>query len=66
MTLINPDGTNAAAYDVTATSQDVVPYLPPGSSLVKMPATSAEYYRAIVEAFARGTAQTLDAAHSGS
>ena len=29
-TLINPDGTNAAAYDVTATSQDVATYLPAG------------------------------------
>ena len=61
VTLINPDGTNAAVYDVTATSADVVTYLPPGSTLVTVQPTSAEYYRAIVQAFARGTAQTLSA-----
>ncbi len=61
VTLINPDGTNAAAYDVTATSQDIAPYLPPGTTLASVPPTSAEYYRAIVQAFARGTATTLSA-----
>ena len=61
MTLINPDGTDAAAYDVTATSQDVVSYLPPGTSLVSVRPTSTEYYNAIVQAFARGTAETLSA-----
>lgn len=61
VTLINPDGTDAAAYDVTATSQDLVSYLPPGTNLVSVPPTSAEYYNAIVQAFARGTAQTLSA-----
>ncbi len=64
--LINPDGTNAASYDVTATSQDVAHYLPPGSKLVSVSPTSAEYYRAIVQAFAAGTKTTLDAAHAGS
>ena len=61
VTLINPDGTDAAAYDVTATSQDVVSYLPPGTSLVSVRPTSTEYYNAIVQAFARGTAETLSA-----
>ncbi len=61
VTLINPDGTNAAVYNVTATSQDVVNYLPPGSNIVSIKPTSAEYYQAIVQAFARGTAQTLSA-----
>lgn len=64
VTLINPDGTNAAAYDVSATSQDIAPYLPPGSTLASIPPTSAEYYRAIVLAFAKGTATTLDASHA--
>jgi hypothetical protein len=60
VTLINPDGTSEATYDVTATSQDVATYLPPGSTLVSIPPTSADYYRAIVQAFAVGTATTLD------
>jgi hypothetical protein len=61
VTLINPDGTNAAVYNVTASSADVVTYLPAGSNLVTVQPTSAEYYQAIVRAFARGTAQTLSA-----
>ena len=61
VTLVNPDGTNAAVYNVTATSADVVTYLPQGSDIVAIQPTSAEYYRAIVQAFARGTAQTLTA-----
>jgi hypothetical protein len=61
VTLINPDGTNAAVYNVTATSADVVTYLPAGSNIVSIRPTSAEYYQAIVRAFARGTAQTLSA-----
>jgi hypothetical protein len=64
--LINVDGTNAASYDVTATAQDVATYLPPGSSLVTISPTSAEYYRAVVQAFAAGTRTTLDAAAAGS
>ena len=44
---------------MTATSADVVTYLPQGSNIVSIQPTSAEYYRAIVQAFARGTAQTL-------
>ena len=64
--LINVDGTNAASYDVTATAQDVATYLPPGSDIVKLSPTSAEYYRAVVQAFAAGTRTTLDAAAAGS
>lgn len=63
VTLTNPDTTTAAAYDVTASAQDVATYLPPGSTLVSVKPTSAEYYRAVVQAFAKGTAQTLDANH---
>lgn len=59
VTLVNPDGTNAAVYNVTASSADVATYLPPGSTLVSVKPTSAEYYQAIVQAFARGTATTL-------
>ena len=59
VTLENPNGTTAAAYDVTATSNDVRSYLPPGTTRVSP--TSTEYYQAIVRAFARGTATTLNA-----
>ena len=49
---------------MTATSADVVTYLPPGTNIVTVQPTSAEYYQAIVQAFARGTAQTLSATPS--
>jgi hypothetical protein len=64
VTLVNPDETNAAVYNVTATSADVVTYLPAGSDIVSVRPTSAEYYQAIVRAFARGTAETLSATPS--
>jgi hypothetical protein len=51
-----------AAYDVTASSQDVVNYLPPGSNVMSISPTSREYYDAILQAFARGTAQVLSGA----
>lgn len=54
--LISPAGTTDAAYDVTATAQDVADFLPQG---VTVPPTSADYYAAIVQAFARGVAVTL-------
>jgi hypothetical protein len=60
--LENPDGTLVAAYNVTASSQDVASYLPPGSNVVTISPTSSEYYHAIVQAFARGTAQVLSGA----
>lgn len=60
--LISPAETVEAAYDVTASAQDVADFLPAGSNLVTVPPTSAEYYRAIVQAFARGTAITLEGA----
>ena len=64
VTLTNPDSTTAAAYDVTASAQDVATYLPSGSNLVSIPPTSAEYYRAVVQAFAEGTATALDEAQA--
>jgi hypothetical protein len=60
--LVNPDGTTDAAYNVTASSQDIANYLPPGSNTATVPPTSSQYYRAIVQAFARGTAQVLTGA----
>lgn len=57
VTLLNPDGTKAAAYNVTASAQDVQNILPEGSKSV--PPTSGAYYQAVVEAFARGAANTL-------
>ena len=59
VTLLNPDGTTAAAYDVTATSRDVVDLLPAGTNIVTVSPTSQEYYQAIVQAFARGAAVAL-------
>ncbi|MFT3972877.1 MAG: hypothetical protein QM699_05365 [Amaricoccus sp.] len=65
VTLNNPDGTRAAAYTVTASAQDVQNTLPEGSKSVAP--TSGAYYQAIVEAFARGAANTLRQSHdSGS
>jgi hypothetical protein len=40
----------------------VVTYLPEGSDIVSVKPTSTEYYNAIVQAFARGTAQALSGA----
>lgn len=57
--LLNPAGTQEAVYNVTASAQDIVTYLPAGSNIVAVKPTSAEYYHAIVQAFARGTAQAL-------
>ena len=62
VTLLNPNETVASAYDVTATSGDVVPYLPEGTTSV--PPTGTAYYGAVVRAFARGTADTLRAGPS--
>jgi hypothetical protein len=62
VTLNNPDGTQAAAYNVTASAQDVQNLLPEGSKSVAP--TSGAYYQAIVEAFARGTANTLRQSHA--
>jgi hypothetical protein len=57
--LLNPAGTSEGAYNVTATAQDVVDFLPVGNTVSIAP-TSTEYYRAIVQAFARGVAITLE------
>ena len=57
--LISPAETVESAYDVTVSAQDVVDFLPVGSNIVAVPPTSAEYYQAIVQAFARGVALTL-------
>jgi hypothetical protein len=58
--LISPAGTREAVYNVTATATDVVDFLPAGTDIVTVRPTSAEYYQAIVQAFARGTMLTLD------
>lgn len=58
--LLNAAGTSDGAYDITASSQDVVDFLPSGA-LASVPPTSTAYYQAIVQAFARGVEQTLSA-----
>lgn len=60
--LLNPAGTSEGAWNVTATAQDVADFLPPGSNLVSLPPTTPEYYRAIVQAFARGAARSVEGA----
>ncbi|MBB5221988.1 hypothetical protein HNP73_001924 [Amaricoccus macauensis] len=64
VTLLNADGTKSAAYNVTASAQDVQNALPEGSKSVAP--TSGAYYQAIIEAFARGAANTLKESHEGS
>ena len=59
--MLNPAGTSEGAWDVTATSQDIVDFLPVGTDVVTVRPTSAEYYQAIVQAFARGAALTVQA-----
>ncbi len=60
--VLNPAGTSEGAYDVTATATDVAEFLPVGTDLVSVPPTSAAYYQAIVQAFARGVYLTLTGA----
>jgi hypothetical protein len=44
---------------VTASTRDAITYLPPGANSTTVPPTSAEFYRAVVQAFARGTAEVV-------
>jgi hypothetical protein len=55
--VISSDGTTT--YDVTASTRDAITYLPPGANITTVPPTSAEFYRAVVQAFARGTAEVV-------
>lgn len=58
--LMSPAETKMSSYTVTAHAQDVQDFLPAGTNLVSVPPTSAEYYHAVVQAFARGVAVTLE------
>jgi hypothetical protein len=60
--LISPAETVESAYNVTVSAQDVADFLPVGTNVAVVPPTSAEYYQAVVQAFARGTALTLQGA----
>lgn len=55
----NPDGTMHSAYTVTATAQDAVTFLPAGTDVVTVPPSSAAFYSAVVQAFARGAAEVV-------
>jgi hypothetical protein len=57
--VLNANGTQAALYDVTASTREAEIYLPPGSNITTIPPSSAEFYRAVVQAFARGTAELV-------
>lgn len=59
VTLENPDGTTAAAYDVVATLDQARAYLPAGADTVVITPGSAEFYQAVVRAFARGAAEAI-------
>lgn len=58
--VLNPAGTSEGAWDVTATARDVVDFLPAGTDVVTVRPTTPEYYQAIVQAFARGAAQSIE------
>jgi hypothetical protein len=59
--MLNPAGTSEGAWDVTATAQDAVDFLPVGTDIVAVRPTTPEYYQAIVQAFARGAALAIQA-----
>ena len=59
--MLNPAGTSEGAWDVTATAQDVVDFLPVGTDVVTVRPTTPEYYQAVVQAFARGAALSVQA-----
>jgi hypothetical protein len=59
--MLNPAGTSEGVWDVTATAQDVADFLPAGTDVVRVQPTTPEYYNAVVQAFARGAALTIDA-----
>ena len=64
--LVSPAETTISSYDVTAHAQDVQDFLPAGTNIVSVPPTSAEYYQAVVQGFARGVAITLEGDHGKS
>jgi ABC-type glycerol-3-phosphate transport system substrate-binding protein len=64
--LVSPQETTISSYNVTAHAQDVQDFLPSGTTLVSVPPTSAEYYQAIVRAFARGVMITLEGDNAAS
>jgi hypothetical protein len=57
--VVNADGTSGGAYNVTASSQDAITYLPAGSNTPVVQPSSSEFYSAVVRAFAEGTAQVV-------
>ena len=59
--MLNPAGTSEGVWDVTATAQDVVDFLPAGTDVVTVRPTTPEYYQAVVQAFARGAALSVQA-----
>jgi hypothetical protein len=59
--MLNPAGTSEGAWNVTATARDVVDFLPVGTDLVTVRPTTPEYYQAVVQAFARGAALSVQA-----
>jgi hypothetical protein len=59
--MLNPAGTSEGAWNITATAQDVVDFLPVGTNVETVRPTTPEYYSAVVQAFARGAALSIQA-----
>jgi hypothetical protein len=58
--VLNPDGTQAGVFDVTASTREAAIFLPPGTNVTTIPPSSTEFYLAVVQAFARGTADVVN------
>lgn len=60
--LLDPaSGDVERTYAVSASANEAAPFLPPGTDVVTLSPTSAEFYGAVVRAFASGVADTLRA-----
>lgn len=59
--LVEADGSTGGVFDVTASASEAALFLPPGTNIATIPPSSAEFYRAVVLAFARGTADAVNA-----
>lgn len=57
--VVNPNGTVAGLYDVTASTRQAAVFLPPDTDITRVPPTSTEFYFAVLQAFARGTAEAV-------
>ncbi len=54
------DNSNFKSFEVFATSEQVVPFLPVGTDITILPADSPEFYAALIQAFADGVVANID------